>query len=270
MRPSSDTSLGPAYVRLAETLATEARTHGRGFVVGLSGPQGSGKSTLAAMLAQRWAGEGLSCAVLSLDDVYLTRAEREARATAAHPLFRTRGPPGTHDVGLAERTLEALSGGGPVALPRFDKGRDDRRPESEWPVVRAPVDVVLFEGWCLGVEPSPIGEPLNALERERDADGGWRTAVEATIAGDYQALWGRVHRWVRLRPPGFEVVLGWRREAERALHAARPGAGMSDAELGVFVQHYERWTRRLAEAAPRPGEIVIDLDAERAPTWVAP
>ncbi len=69
-------------------------------VIGIAGAQGSGKSTLVRDLAERLAGDGLRVATLSLDDLYLTRAVRQDLAARVHPLFATRGVPGTHDVAL--------------------------------------------------------------------------------------------------------------------------------------------------------------------------
>ncbi|WP_293826963.1 AAA family ATPase [uncultured Brevundimonas sp.] len=77
-------------------------------IIGVSGAQGSGKSTLARDLAERF-----GAAVLSLDDVYLTRAERATMARQVHPLFATRGPPGTHDLDLLHRVLDRLRMAGP-------------------------------------------------------------------------------------------------------------------------------------------------------------
>ena len=64
-------------------------------VFAIAGLQGSGKSTLAAQVAARARSEGLRVAVLSLDDLYLTRAQRQRLALDVHPLLATRGPPGT-------------------------------------------------------------------------------------------------------------------------------------------------------------------------------
>ncbi|MGA8203957.1 MAG: hypothetical protein WB812_05520, partial [Woeseiaceae bacterium] len=139
---------------LAERIRALRRDCGRPVIVGINGAQGSGKSTLALFLSHWLRREtGLATACLSIDDIYLTRAEREALSRDSQPLFATRGVPGTHDIGLGERTLDVLTAGGPprtVGLPAFDKGCDDRLPEAQWPRVEAPVDVVLFEGWCVG------------------------------------------------------------------------------------------------------------------------
>ncbi|HEX5378727.1 MAG TPA: kinase, partial [Phenylobacterium sp.] len=100
---------------LAERIA--AQVGKPGFTVGICGTQASGKSTLTAVVKRLLEARGLTVAALSLDDLYLTRAERARLAAEVHPLFATRGPPGTHDVALGERTLDALRGRGEVALP---------------------------------------------------------------------------------------------------------------------------------------------------------
>src|SRR6185437_8649015 len=75
------------------------------LVLGLCGAQGSGKSILARSLADRFASRGRRVAVLSLDDLYLTKAERSRLAQEVHPLLGTRGVPGTHDVALGLQIL---------------------------------------------------------------------------------------------------------------------------------------------------------------------
>ncbi|PTT58794.1 kinase, partial [Stenotrophomonas sp. HMWF022] len=75
-------------------------------VLAISGLQGSGKSTLAAQVAARAQTRGLNAATLSIDDVYLTRAQRQRLARQVHPLLITRGPPGTHDLPLAHAVLD--------------------------------------------------------------------------------------------------------------------------------------------------------------------
>src|SRR5690606_34530577 len=72
-------------------------------LIGIAGAQGSGKTTLARAAAERF-----GAAHLSLDDVYLTKTERQTLARQVHPLFAVRGPPGTHDLALLEATVAAL------------------------------------------------------------------------------------------------------------------------------------------------------------------
>ena len=146
------------YAPLAKQIGAAARALGPGFVLGLCGAQGSGKSTLVGVLQMVLEGEGLRTATLSLDDFYLSRADRAALAERVHPLLATRGPPGTHDVGLAIELVDALRGGGAALAPRFDKASDTQLPRFEWRPLEGPTDVILFEGWCVGAKAEPAAD----------------------------------------------------------------------------------------------------------------
>src|SRR5688572_33095977 len=95
--------------RLADYIANAANTRDATLAVGVCGAQGSGKSTVAAALKTLLEDRGITVAVISIDDLYLTRRERLALAESIHPLLRTRGVPGTHDVALGLETLRALA-----------------------------------------------------------------------------------------------------------------------------------------------------------------
>jgi D-glycerate 3-kinase len=251
------------------------RPGGRPFVLGISGAQGSGKSTLARAISRRAAASGLAAATLSLDDLYLTRREREALAREVHPLLLTRGVPGTHDVELGLSVFDSLDRGEPAALPRFDKARDDRVPSNLWP--RAPDDcaLVIFEGWCLGARPQTaeaLRAPVNVLEAREDTDGAWRTYANSMLAGPYQRLFARIDALVLLAAPSFEVVLGWRQQQEAELRAhAGPGARgvMDDRAVARFVQHYERLTRHILAEMTSRADLLVQLDENRAPLAIS-
>lgn len=247
-----------AYRQAAAAIARRAESGP--LLAGICGPQGSGKSTMAAFVAALLAAEGVPAAVLSLDDLYL---DPEDRPVHIHPLFATRGVPGTHDVALGLETIDRLfAEGGPI--PRFDKARDRRRPGAEWDGFDGPARVVLFEGWCVGAAPqdaAALAAPVNELEAEEDEDGVWRRHVNARLAGDYRALFGRLGFLAYLRAPSFDSVLRWRTLQEHKLRArAGEGAGMDDAALARFVRHYERLTRHLAATLPARADLLIDLD----------
>ncbi|HWW27981.1 MAG TPA: kinase, partial [Caulobacter sp.] len=166
--------------------------------------------------------------------------------------------------------LDSLAGEGETALPRFDKATDDRTPVEAWPVVAGPIDIVLFEGWCVGARPEPaqaLAAPVNALERERDPDGVWRGHVNAALAGPYRTLFARLDLLVLFTAPDFETVLAWRREQEAKLRdrlaAMGEGRAMTDDEVAVFVQHYERLTRHIAREMPARADVVVALDRDR-------
>jgi D-glycerate 3-kinase len=246
--------------------ARAARGASHPWIVGLCGPQGSGKSTLALSLRHLLEAQGLRATVLSLDDLYLTRAQRAGLARRVHPLLALRGVPGTHDVGLGLAVLDALRGGATVALPRFDKGRDERMPEASWPRPEAVPDVLLFEGWCVGARPqadAELAQPVNALERDEDPDGTWRRYVNGALAGDYQRLYARIDELVLLQVADFAQVRAWRLEQEHKLRArlgaqgADLAATMDDAQLARFIQLFERLTRHIqAEMPARAGELI--------------
>lgn len=258
-----DAALAP----IAERVAAIDR-HGAPLVVGVTGPQGSGKSAAAGALALLLQDRGRRTAILSIDDLYLTKAERQVLAARVHPLLITRGVPGTHDVALGLAVIETLGLGGESAVPRFDKASDDRRDLAGWDVVAGPVDVILFEGWCVGARPqsdAALIQPINELERTGDPDGVWRRYANAALAGPYQRLFGQIGFQVLLRAPSFDAVLGWRLEQEHRLREREgPGAGQSDAEIAVFIQHYERLTRHIAAEMAGRADVVVQLGSSRA------
>lgn len=263
-------TLGGICEPLAAFTARLHEQRDRPVVIGLCGAQGSGKSTIAAATVRLLQAQSLSAFTVSLDDFYLPRAERARLARTVHPLFATRGPPGTHDPAEAGAVLDALRQTGRVALPAFDKAADEPAPRESWRTVKAPVDVVLFEGWCVGARPqssAALARPVNALEAEEDPAGVWRGAVNRQLAGPYRALFARLDALAFLAAPSFEVVLGWRAEQEAKL-IARTGRGMDAAQLARFVAHYERLTRWLLAEAPGRADLVFRLAADRRPITI--
>jgi D-glycerate 3-kinase len=257
--------------KVCEPLALRARNlrqqQNRTVIIGLCGAQGSGKSTIAAATTTILNAQGLKAVTLSLDDFYLSREARGWLAGKVHPLLSVRGPPGTHDVALACVVLDHLARPGVTPLPAFDKAADERRPQSAWRQVDGPVDVIIFEGWCVGARPQPAADltsPVNSLERAEDPDGVWRRYVDRQLAGPYQALFGRLDMLVLLAAPGFEVVRAWRTEQEHKLRARTEG-GMDDDAIARFVAHYERLTRWILDEMPSRADWTIALAADRTP-----
>lgn len=263
---------GRYFDPLVERLRRASAAASGSLRVALNGSQGSGKSTLCAYLrAALEKRHGLPCVDLSLDDFYLTRAEREVLAARVHPLLRTRGVPGTHDVTLLRHTLKALAGSdrGDVAVPRFDKACDDRAPHDAWTRVPGPTAVVLLEGWCLGaraVADAELVAPLNDLERDEDPEAIWRRYANQCLREEYEPLYDDFDLWLMLVAPGFEQVLAWRTEQENKLRAATGGQGaglMGDAELHRFVTLFERHTRQCLARLPETVDVLLRLDAQR-------
>lgn len=254
--------------RVLDRFLARIDAHRGMFVLGLSGPQGSGKSTLARAMVDACARTGRPAQTLSLDDVYLGRRARLGLARTVHPLLRTRGVPGTHDLALLHATLDALalaSRDRPARLPRFDKGRDTRRPPSRWPRVTQAPRVLVLEGWCLGLAPqtpAALARPVNALEREEDPDGRWRRYVNRHLEA-MQPLWDRLDALVALTAPDWDTVCRWRAQAERTLRARHAPGAMDARALRRFMQHFERLTRHAARTLPGRADLCVALDAGR-------
>jgi len=224
--------------------------------VGLAGGQGAGKSTLGALIESACSVVGLRACVLCLDDFYLTRNGRLLLAEQVHPLFETRGVPGTHDVELCREVLARLGGKGPVELPRFDKGLDERVGKR---VALGPFDVVVLEGWCVGAEAAAIetlDEPMNPLEQEEDRDGRWRRYVNDRLANDYRKLWGDLDYLVFLRVPNLPAVRRWRGQQEENLPAGRR---LDVAGIDRFIQHYERVTVSMLARPSDWADVTVQL-----------
>lgn len=268
----------PAFARpLAQRVAALRDVCTQPVLIGISGGQGSGKSTFAQVIAAFLRHEmSLSAAVLSLDDFYLDKAGRREMAHRVHPLFATRGVPGTHDMDLLECTLAALANPRaqePIAVPVFDKLTDSRLPEAAWPRIETAVDIVFLEGWCVGARkqaPYQLLKPVNALESEEDVDGEWRRHVNAQLESRYGALFATLDALIMLRIPSFSRVLEWRGLQESKLRgnrSANPSTEMlavrnADAELTRFIMHFERLTRHMLATMPAYADSVIDIDEE--------
>ncbi|KAH8115343.1 P-loop containing nucleoside triphosphate hydrolase protein [Phellopilus nigrolimitatus] len=261
--------------------------------VAFQGPQGSGKTFLTSQLRRVLSAppHNLAVAVLSIDDLYLPHAGLAAVA-AAHPhnvLLSGRGQPGTHDVPLGSRLLSELkaindakaSDAGTVRFPAFDKslfdGQGDRV-EGSGELVRAPLDIVLFEGWCVGF--CPVSE--DEIDRRRvqhipDIDGtlDLRAVRREDVLAINASLWEYVQWWdffdafVQVKPPDempYSLIYKWRLQQEHNMKAQNGGKGMADAQVKTFVDRYIPGYVFFAEGIERG---YVDASGERRlPRWL--
>ncbi|WP_417565599.1 hypothetical protein [Marinobacter sp.] len=267
-------------VPLADHILALHDTEKRPVVVGIHGAQGTGKSTLTLFLREILARHrNCPTANFSLDDIYLTRAARQDLAERIHPLFKTRGVPGTHDVALGQQVLDQLRSAGPddrTPIPSFDKSRDDRVPTDGWPAFSGRAEVILIEGWCLDARPEDeqsLRSPINRLEAEEDPDGTWRTYVNEQLKGEYRDFFSQIDCLVMLKAPSMKCVLEWRSLQEKKLARktrSAPEEGksdfgaqglriMNDDEVARFVMHYERVTRACLDEMPGRADVLINV-----------
>jgi len=250
----------------------QSRSKPAPFVLSVAGGQGVGKSYLTHGLLLK---EFPNSIVLSLDDYYLTKKEREGLARNTHPMLATRGVPGTHDLALLEQHLRLLGSGEPCEfdMPVFDKVADDRsgyeRKQLEG------IEMVIVEGWCLAAQAQNDDEllpPVNALEIRDDPDGTWRAFVNKVLAKMHQNLGVYFQQSIYLKPIDFDAVLGWRLEQERNNFAEQgmemPASRVSEIE--EFVQYYQRISQHMIDQF-EGFDLVIEVSgADRKWTLLKP
>ena len=266
------------YAGVTGSLAQRAKAANTAPLVGFSGCQGSGKSTLVALMAKVMREvHGVSTVVLSLDDFYLTKATRVALAQSIHPLFATRGVPGTHDLVLLNETIAALRQPPPrgaVPVPAFDKALDDRTEMVHWRQVSAPVQLIFLEGWCVGLSPqqeSELEAPINPMEAEQDPSRVWRGEVNRQLATEYADLFGKLDALLLLQAPSFDAVFDWRWQQEQRLsqqfrqdHPDKPDPTMSRSEVADFILHYQRLTEHGLKTLPDRADFAWELATDRS------
>lgn len=258
------------FIPLCEQLLKHQKSAKKPFIVGINGCQGSGKSTLTSFIETFLKSEhDMRVVSLSIDDFYLDKNHRNALAIKVHPLLKTRGVPGTHNISLALDTFSMLEKGERTQLPRFDKSTDNPFPISQWPVMDALPDVIILEGWCVGVSPqesSALTHPVNALESEEDSLCTWRSFVNSELGNQYQTLFNKIDYSVMLAAPSFDSVLHWRLEQEHKLAKTSKGEKtgvMNDDEVARFIEHYQRLTEHALSTLPQQCDTVFYLDEHR-------
>ncbi|NJO42917.1 MAG: glycerate kinase [Cyanobacteria bacterium CRU_2_1] len=240
----NDCSIGllwDLWLPMAIQLADWRRTLGRLLIVGILGGQGTGKTTLTMILRQILNHMEMQVCCLSIDDLYKTYADR-LQLQQVDPRFRWRGPPGTHDIELGMTVLQQLRHADaehPVAIPRFDKSAWDGMGDRTQAELVTGADIVLFEGWFVGVRPiDPIAfdtaPPPILTEDDRTFARDINTRLQ-----DYLPLWDELDRLIVLYPTDYCLSQHWRQQAEQQMIASGK-SGMTNAEINEFVEYFWR------------------------------
>ncbi|MFV9614309.1 MAG: phosphoribulokinase [Gammaproteobacteria bacterium] len=273
-----ETVVRDIYLPLAKIIIDKKQD--QPLLVSINGAQGTGKSTLTRFLKHIIESQ-LSCHVaeLSLDDFYSSRSRRQQLGREVHPLFVTRGVPGTHDAALIENILDALMNRQPCTAPRFDKASDERCAESEWVVYREPVNVILFEGWCNQSPVQSLDElvnPVNELESSEDAEGIWRHYANEQLINYHERFFSYADISIMLNAVEFERIYAWRSLQEKKLRQAVSASTsatqqqhiMDDKQLKRFIQHYERISRHTLAHLPHSADMVLPIAADHSITGI--
>lgn len=261
------------YLPMANLIHTGLNVEDKTQIIGVNGAQGAGKTTFSALLKVVLEIQyNMKVVNFSIDDFYLTRAEREKLAQEVHPLLITRGVPGTHDVHLCEEVLSSLCMASPkteTVIPRFNKAVDDRFPESQWDSFVGRPNVILFDGWFMGAveqKETELLTPINDLERNEDPYCVWRRYVNSQLKDNYKSLFDKIDILVMLKVPSFDKVYEWRTLQENKLKMKTEGQKnlrvMSDDELKRFISHYERLTRFMLKEMPSRADMLFNVSAD--------
>ena len=239
------------------------------LLVGLSGGQGSGKSTISSILKiilkELFK---LETVIFSIDDFYKTLEERKKKAKKVNPLFLTRGVPGTHDTRLLYDCIIKLKkkNFNKIKIPKFDKSIDDRLPKKKWQNVKTKPDIIIFEGWCVGVTPQKKTDlviPINSLERIDDKKRIWRSAVNQELKKNYKKIFDLIDTLIFLKVPNFKKVYTWRLLQEKKLKISSKGKKiMNKLEIKRFIMFYERLTKHMLKTMSKKARVIVKIDGK--------
>ena len=259
--------LNKFYIPLSEWIYSIYKKDKKTKIIGLSGGQGAGKSTITGVLKLILKKKyKLNLCVFSIDDFYKTKNERKIMSKNIHPLFLTRGVPGTHDLKLANKTLKNLKKKNfkTVLVPRFDKSIDDRFQKRKWQKIKTRPNIIIFEGWCLGAKHqrnSEVKKPINIIERKYDAKYKWRKKVNKYLKNQYKKIFNKIDKLIYLKAPNFEQIYKWRLLQEEKLKlTSKSKKTMSKSKVREFIMFYERITKQMMKDFYRISDLTIFLD----------
>ena len=236
-------------------------------IIGLSGGQGSGKSTITEILKfilkKKY---GLNLCIFSIDDFYKTKSERKKMSEKDHPLFLTRGVPGTHDIQLLNNILKKFKEKKfkNLLIPKFDKSIDDRSKKYKWQKIKKRPDIVILEGWCVGAthqKESDLKKPINSIEKKFDQKLIWRRKVNYYLKNQYKKIFKKIDKLVYLKAPNFSYIYKWRLLQEQKMKLTlKNKKTMSKQQVKEFIMFYERITKHMIKNFYKISDMTIFLD----------
>ena len=229
----------------------------------IAGSQGSGKSSLSKLIKlylEKFCYK--SVVIISMDDFYLSKNQRTQLSKNIHPLFLTRGVPGTHDLELMNKKIKQIFNKEfPIYLPIFDKVLDTRK-RSYKKVLKA--DVIIFEGWCAGAQPIDLNylqKNFNNLEKHKDKNFIWRNSYNKYL-NEYQKLFSQFNFFIYFQFNQWDHVLNWKYKQELELRDKKKDLALKKY-LKEFIQYYEKVSKWMHLKVPKYCNILIKLDAHQ-------
>ena len=255
------------YIPMSFWIESQYRKKGKTLFLGFSGGQGSGKTTTTGILKiilKKFFKRRIY--VSSIDDFYKTLEERKKMSYMVHPLFKTRGVPGTHDINLVKNFFNIIKKKKfkKIKLPKFEKADDNRLKKKYWFNIKQKPEIVILEGWCVGAKPqssSLIKKPINILEKYEDKDLKWRKYVNEKLKKEYRKLFAMIDHFIFMKIPNFNVVFKWRLLQEDKLRKkSHPSKKiMSYYEIKRFIMFYQRITLQMLKDLSKSASVVMFL-----------
>ena len=260
-------SLKNTYIPMSFWIENKYKNKGKTLYLGFSGGQGSGKTTLASILEiilKKYFKRKIY--VSSIDDFYKTLGDRNKMSEKIHPLFKTRGVPGTHDISLIKNFFSIMKSKKfkKIRLPKFAKAMDDRLKKRHWFNVKQKPEIVILEGWCVGAKPQSnhiIKRPINILEKYEDQNLIWRKYVNEKLKKEYKKLFALIDHFIFMKIPDFKMVFKWRLLQEKKLKnkSYLTKKIMSYNEIKRFIMFYERITLQMMKDLSKSASLVMLL-----------
>ena len=255
------------YIPIAFWINNKFKKKGKTLFLGLSASQGSGKTTVAGILKiilktffKR------NVCVISIDDFYKTLNDRNKMAEKKHPLFKTRGVPGTHDIDLIKSFFISIKKKKfkKATLPKFNKSIDDRLKKKYWYKINQRPEIVLLEGWCVGAKAesaSSLNKPVNTLEKYEDQYLVWRKFVNEKLKKEYKKLFSMIDYYIFMKVPNFKIVFEWRMLQEKKLKRKfyYKKKIMTYSGIKRFIMFYQRITLQMVKELSKSASIVMLL-----------
>jgi len=261
-------SLKKIYIPISFWIENKYKKKGRTLFLGFSGGQGSGKTTVTKIIKiilKKFFKRKIH--VSSIDDFYKTLKDRNKMSHTTHPLFKTRGVPGTHDINLIKKFFYFIKKKKfkKTKLPKFDKSMNDRLKKKYWFNIKERPEIVILEGWCVGAKPQSnflIKKPINILEKYEDNDLKWRKYTNEKLKKEYKKLFAMIDHFIFMKIPNFKMVFKWRllqeNKLRKKLHSNKKI--MSYNEIKRFIMFYERITLQMMKDLSKSASIIMSLN----------
>ena len=184
-----------------------------------------------------------------------------------HPLLKTSGVPGTHDIKFITNYLKKikLKKNKVISLPTFDKSIDDRAIKSKWKKINYIPYIIILEGWCVGAKPQSnklLNKAVNILEKKEDLNFKWRNYVNKQLKNKYKYLFNKMNDIIYMKVPNFSSLQKWRLKQENKLrlkNIKKKSKIMSNSEVLKFMMTYQRVTQQMFKDLPKIASIVLNL-----------